>query len=81
MTTVDIVLHMCKLSWSLVLTYFSLGIATLYINVLPAAIRCCLQTCYIDVMLLLIDLGLGIIIRTRVVSNVSVFSRRPSSGK
>ena len=28
---------------------------TPFINVLPEAISCCLQTCYVDVMLLLMD--------------------------
>ena len=43
---------MYKLSWSLVLTSASYS---LFINVLPEAICCCLQTCYVEVMLLLMD--------------------------
>ena len=52
----DIVLQMYiyKLSWSLVLTSATYRYIYNY-NVLPVAICCCLQTCYIDVMLLLMD--------------------------
>ena len=46
----DIVLHVYKLSWSLVL----LVIGT-FRNVLPEAICCCLQTCYVGVTLLFMD--------------------------
>ena len=48
---------MYKLSWSRVLTSATVVIGTfrLFINVLPEAICCCLQTCYVDVMLLLMD--------------------------
>ena len=42
---------MYKLSWSLVLTSASYRYIKLFINVLPEA----LQTCYVDVMLLLMD--------------------------
>ena len=44
---------MHKLLWLLVLTSASYGTFSLFINVLPEAICCCLQTCYVDVMLLL----------------------------
>ena len=47
---------MYKLSWSLVLTSaIVIGTFRFFINVLPEAICCCLQTCYVDVMLLLMD--------------------------
>ena len=32
-----------------------IGTFSLFINILPEAIYCCLQTCYVDVMLLLMD--------------------------
>ena len=48
----DIVLYVYKFSWSLVLT---LGTFSLFRNVLSEAICCCLQTCYVDVKLLLMD--------------------------
>ena len=32
-----------------------IGIFSLFINVWPEAICCCLQTCYVDVMFLLMD--------------------------
>ena len=32
-----------------------IGSFSLFINILPEAICCCLQTCYVDVMLLLMD--------------------------
>ena len=32
-----------------------IGTFSLFINILPEAICCCLQTCYVDVMLLLMD--------------------------
>ena len=38
----------CICSWSLVLTSASyIGTFSLFINVLPEAICCCLQTCYV----------------------------------
>ena len=46
---------MYKRVWSLVLHQLVIGTFSLFINVLPEAICCCLQTCYIDVMLLLMD--------------------------
>ena len=32
-----------------------MGIFMLFTNILPEAICCCLQTCYVDIMLLLMD--------------------------
>ena len=51
---------MYKILWSLVLTsaiviHVHVGTFSLFSNVLPEAICCCLQTCYVDVMLLLMD--------------------------
>ena len=37
------------------ISYIVIGTFRLFINVLPEAICCCLQTCYVDVMLLLMD--------------------------
>ena len=37
------------------ISYIVIGTFSLFINVLPEAICCCLQTCYVDVMLLLMD--------------------------
>ena len=36
-------------------SYIIIGTFSLFRNVLPEAICCCLQTCYVDVMLLLMD--------------------------
>ena len=49
----DIVLHMCT-NFHGHLCEHQLVIGT-FRNVLPEAICCCLQTCYVDVMLLLMD--------------------------
>ena len=52
----DIVLHMCtNFHGHLCLHQLVIGTFSLFINVLPEAICCCLQTCYVDVMLLLMD--------------------------
>ena len=37
------------------ISYIVIGTFSLFINILPEAICCCLQTCYVDVMLLLMD--------------------------
>ena len=52
----DIVLHMCtNFHGHLCLHQLVIGTFSLFRNVLPEAIRCCLQTCYVDGMLLLMD--------------------------
>ena len=52
----DIVLHMCtNFHGHLCLHQLVIGTFSLFRNVLPEAICCCLQTCYVDVMLLLMD--------------------------
>ena len=51
----DIVLHMCtNFHGHLCLHQLVIGTFSLF-RVLPEAICCCLQTCYVDVMLLLMD--------------------------
>ena len=48
----DIVLHMCtNLHGHLCLHQLVIGTFSLFRNVFPEAISCCLQTCYVDVML------------------------------
>ena len=52
----DIVLHTCiNFHGHLCLYQLVIGTFSLFINVLPEAICCCLQSCYVDVMLLLMD--------------------------
>ena len=50
----DIVLHMCT-NFRGHLCQLVIGTFSLFRNVLPEAICCCLQTCYVDVTLLLMD--------------------------
>ena len=52
----DIVLHIfTNFHGHLCLHQLVIGTFSLFRNVLPEAICCCLQTCYVDVMLLLMD--------------------------
>ena len=52
----DIVLHTCiNFHGHLCLHQLVIGTFSLFRNVLPEAICCCLQTCYVGVMLLLMD--------------------------
>ena len=52
----DIVLHTCtNFHGHLCLHQLVISTFSLFINILPEAICCCLQTCYVDVMLLLMD--------------------------